>query len=71
MRDMGMWFEDILKNSISVTKLRHLMDDTPQIIGYDRGRNFVYVQGNVTIDRVTYGYVEGKHIFENFSLVLK
>ncbi len=70
MRDMGMWFEDILKNYISVTKLRTLVDDTPQIIGYDTGKDFTFGQGNIEIDALTYGYIKDTNIFENFSLKL-
>lgn len=68
MRDMGVWFEDILKNSISVTKLRDLMDETPQVIGYDTGKEFMYTWGNIVLDQVSYGYNKDSFVFRDFSL---
>ncbi len=71
MRDMGMWFEDILKNSISVTKLRSLMDDTPQIIWYDSGKEFVYTRGDITLEQISYWYHKEILVFDHFSLRLE
>jgi len=71
MREMGARFEDILKNTVAVKKLRSLIDDTPQISGYDSGKSFVYAHGDIVFGDVVYSYNPNAVVFSSLSLSLQ
>ncbi|MDD3793744.1 MAG: ABC transporter ATP-binding protein [Candidatus Gracilibacteria bacterium] len=62
------FYIDLTKEFIDIEKLWDFFENTPILEGYDIGKNFKYKSGNIEIKNLTYGYFEGKNVFENFDL---
>lgn len=62
------FYKNFTKNLSDITKLREVLDTTPQMIGYDQGTDFVYRNGDISLKDVSFAYSEGKAVFDNFSL---
>ncbi|MDD3145614.1 MAG: ABC transporter ATP-binding protein, partial [Candidatus Gracilibacteria bacterium] len=62
------FYTNLTKEFIDIEKLWDFFENTPILEGYDTGKNFKYKTGNIEINNLTYGYFEGKNVFENFDL---
>ncbi|MDQ7009244.1 MAG: ABC transporter ATP-binding protein [Candidatus Gracilibacteria bacterium] len=62
---------DFTKIIVNVEKLWDFFDNTPEMKGYDTGKEFEYKNGKIEIENLTYGYSENKLVFKNFDLKLK
>ncbi len=65
------FYIDLTKDFIDIEKLWDFFENTPEISGYDTGKNFQYIRWNFEIKNLTYWYEENKKIFENFSLQIE
>lgn len=65
------FYIDLTKDFIDIEKLWDFFENTPEIIGYETGKNFQYIAWNFEIKNLNYWYNEHKKIFENFSLQIK
>lgn len=65
------FYIDLTKDFIDIEKLWDFFENTPEISGYDTGKNFQYTRWNFEIKNLTYWYEENKKIFENFSLQIE
>lgn len=65
------FYKDLTKNIADITKLREVLDTTPQMLSYTDWADFVYQKGNMSLNNISFAYTEGKPVFENFSLTLQ
>ena len=69
VQDLNDYITDFYSRIIYVEKLRETFDDAPLIQWYDTGKEFVYKNGNISLDNITYDY--GKwEVLKDFSLII-
>ena len=62
------FFKDFTKEFVTIERMWDFFDTTPQIQGYEEGKNFAYIRGEMRLENISYGYEEDKNVFDNFSL---
>lgn len=65
------FFKDFTKNFVDIEKLWEFFDEAPKIERYDIWKTFLYKKGEIFLENISYSYVAGKNILENFSLDLE
>ncbi|MBS9783966.1 ABC transporter ATP-binding protein [Candidatus Gracilibacteria bacterium] len=65
------FLNDFTREFTDVEKLWDFFDEAPLIEGYDKGKEFIYKKGDIEFEKVSYEYVKGKNILEDFSFKVK
>lgn len=63
-------FKNIMKNFTHIEKLRDLFDQIGPMSGYDQGEEFVYQQGEIRLEQVSYGYEATQPVLDGLDLTI-
>ncbi len=70
VQEIGDFFEDYNEQMIQIEKMREFFDTTPKIKNLHSSKQFVYKQGKIWLDHVTFGYQTDKPVLSDLSLDL-
>jgi len=60
-------FKDISKNFTYIQKIWSFFAQSKKMHGYATGKKFVYKQGDVILDNISFAYDEGNVVLSDFS----
>ncbi|MFA7284317.1 MAG: ABC transporter ATP-binding protein [Candidatus Absconditabacterales bacterium] len=64
-------FERLPSKFVDLHKLRDTIDKTPPIVGYDTGKDFMFRQGNISLQHIAFQYDKGNSVFTDFNLTIQ
>lgn len=71
LRDTIEYYETFTKSFVHIEKLWDFMDTTPQIIGYNTGKKFVFQNGNYELQNISFSYHNNTTVLDDFSCTIQ
>lgn len=71
LRDTIEYYESFTKAFVHIEKLWDFVDTTPQIEGYETGNKFIFREGNIVLNNLSFSYSERAGVLKNFSITIQ